>query len=192
MKSGAKNRVKILSLVILMFAAFSLQAQQKVNLKPNSQEYVVKGTSTLHDWHMTSEEAVGFITVKKDANGVPSFTGSEITLKAESLKSGKKGMDKNAYKALKTEEYPSIEFVLNNCTMESATKGKATAKLTIAGFSRDVTFDIEVEQTGSAYTIKGSTDFRLTDFKIDPPTALMGTVKTGDDVTIEFKATFQN
>ena len=186
------KKIKILILVVSMLGAFNLQAQQKVNLKPNSQEYVVKGTSTLHDWHMTSNEGKGFIMVGAAANGLPSFTGSEVTLGAESLKSGKKGMDKNAYKALKTEEFESIQFVLNNCTMESATKGKAEAKLTIAGFSRDVTFDIDVEKTGSAYTIKGNTGFRLTDFKIDPPTALMGTVKTGDDVTIEFKATFQN
>jgi polyisoprenoid-binding protein YceI len=55
-----------------------------------------------------------------------------------------------------------------------------------------VTFDIEVEQSGNAFTVKGTTDFRLTDFQIDPPTALMGTIKTGDEVTIEFKATFQN
>lgn len=175
-----------------MLAAFNLQAQQKVNLKPSTQEYVVKGTSTLHDWHMTSEEAKGFVLVGLAENGVPSFSKSEITLLAESLKSGKKGMDKNAYKALKTDEFESIKFVLNNCTMESASKGKATANLNIAGFSRDVTFNIEVEKSGNGYTIKGTTDFRLTDFQIDPPTALMGTIKTGDEVTIEFKATFQN
>ncbi|NVJ47555.1 MAG: YceI family protein [Cytophagia bacterium] len=179
-------------MIALLLTAFSLQAQQRVNLKPNSQKYTVKGTSTLHDWHMTSEEAKGFITVEVSDNGTPRFVGSDVTLVAESLKSGKKGMDKNAYKALNTDDYPNIQFKLNNCTMESATKGKATASLTIAGFSRDVTFDIEVESTGSAYTIKGSADFRLTDFKVDPPTALMGTIKTGDDVTIEFNATFQN
>jgi hypothetical protein len=26
----------------------------------------------------------------------------------------------------------------------------------------------------------------MTDFKIDPPTALMGTMKTGDEITISF------
>lgn len=192
MKHGAMRKIKSLSLVALMLAAFNLQAQQKVNLKPSTQEYVVKGTSTLHDWHMTSEEAKGFVLVGLAENGVPSFSKSEITLLAESLKSGKKGMDKNAYKALKTDEFESIKFVLNNCTMESASKGKATANLNIAGFSRDVTFNIEVEKSGNGYTIKGTTDFRLTDFQIDPPTALMGTIKTGDEVTIEFKATFQN
>lgn len=186
------KNLKILSVIVLLLTAFSMQAQERVSLKPNSQEYTVKGTSTLHDWHMTSDEAKGFITIEVADDGTPSFVGSEVSLMAESLKSGKKGMDKNAYKALKTEDYQNIQFKLNNCTMESATKGKATAQLTIAGFSRDVTFDIEVESTGSAYTIKGSADFRLTDFKVDPPTALMGTVKTGDDVTIEFKATFQN
>ncbi|WP_288343082.1 YceI family protein [uncultured Roseivirga sp.] len=191
MKSIVKTSFKILSLVALLLISTGMQAQKTVNLKPDAQEYVVKGTSTLHDWHMTSNEAKGFVTVSM-IDGVPNFTGSEITLLAETLKSGKKGMDKNAYKALKTDEYESIEFVLNHCTMESAVLGKATAELTIAGFSRDVIFDIQVEQSGNAFTVKGTTDFHLTDFQIDPPTALMGTIKTGDEVTIEFKATFQN
>lgn len=192
MKNRAMRKMRILCLVALMLAAFSLHAQQKVNLKPNSQEYVVKGTSTLHDWHMTSEEAKGFVLVGMADNGLPSFSKSEIVLLAESLKSGKKGMDKNAYKALKTDEFESIKFVLNDCIMETTTSGKAMASLNIAGYTRDVTFNIEVEKAGEAYNITGTSDFRLTDFQIDPPTALMGTIKTGDEVTIQFKATFQN
>lgn len=192
MKTPVIQSSKILALVVFFLIGLNLQAQQKLNLKAGSQEFSVKGTSTLHDWHMTSEEGEGFVQVSESAEGVLNFTGSEITLVAETLKSGKRGMDKNAYKALNTDEFPNIQFVLVSCNMESATAGKATGKLTIAGTTRNVIFDITVEKSGDAFTVKGSTDFRLTDYQIDPPTALMGTIKTGDDVTIEFNATFQN
>jgi len=192
MKKQVINPMKILGLAAFFLIAFNLQAQQKLNLKSDSQEFVVKGTSTLHDWHMASSEAKGSVSVKMQDNGMIDFTGSEVTLVAESLKSGKKGMDKNAYKALLTDEHPNIKFVLTNCNMQSASSGKATGKLTIAGNSREVIFEIEVEKVGNGFSIKGTTDFRLTDFQIEPPTALMGTIKTGDDVTVEFNATFQN
>lgn len=182
----------ILALAALLIATFNAQAQERIKLQPTAQEFVVKGTSTLHDWHMTSSEGEGFMMLNAATNGVPNFSGAEIVLSAETLKSGKRGMDKNAYKALDTEEHPSIKFVLSSAQMESATSGKASGKLTIAGFTRDVTFNIEVKGGGNSFTIKGSTDFRLTDFQIDPPTALMGTIKTGDEVTIEFNTTFQN
>lgn len=189
-KRGVKASI-ILALGVFL-VSFNLQAQQKLVLQNNTQEFMVKGTSTLHDWHMTSSEAEGFVMLDDTKSEAPKFIGAEIMLIAETLESGKKGMDKNAFKALKTEEHPGIKFILGNCEMASATNGKASGKLTIAGFTLDVTFDIEVQQAENAYTVKGSTDFRLTDFQIEPPTALMGTIKTGDEVTIEFKATFQN
>jgi len=139
---------------------------------------------------MESSSAEGQFNVVV-TDGLPSFTASKISFIAETLKSGKRGMDKNAYKALKTDEYPNIEFTLSECSMESATKGLATGKLIIAGFTRDVTFKIEVEKSGSDFILKGSTDFLLTDFQIDPPKALMGTIKTGNAVTIEFNSTFK-
>ena len=32
----------------------------------------------------------------------------------------------------------------------------------------------------------------MTDFKIEPPTALLGAITTGDDIKIKFNANFKN
>lgn len=187
------TKTRLLSIALLFFlTAFLSKAQERLNLKSEGQELKIEGTSTLHDWHMTSGEANGYIMMEMGEDSQPVFTSAKISLEAESLKSGKRGMDKNAYKALNTSDFPNIQFVLDNCTMASATEGTATGKLTVAGTTRDVTLDIKVEQSGSEVTVQGSTAFRLTDFNVDPPTALLGTVKTGDDVTIQFNSTFQN
>lgn len=190
MRTIKANRGLIFTLVLALGITQGLFSQQVYEISTVEQSFKVLGTSTLHDWHMESSSAEGqFNLVLTD--GLPSFTASKISFIAETLKSGKRGMDKNAYKALKTDEYPNIEFTLSECSMESATKGLATGRLIIAGFTRDVTFKIEVEKSSSAFIIKGSTDFLLTDFQIDPPKALMGTIKTGNAVTIEFNSTFK-
>lgn len=178
------------TLIMGLLFSHSLFSQQVYEISTDQQSFKVLGTSTLHDWHMESSSAKGQFNVIL-TDGTPSFTASKITFLAETLKSGKRGMDKNAYKALNTKEYPNVEFILSECTMESATKGLATGKLIIAGASRDVTFKIEVEKLNNAFTIRGSTDFLLTDFQIDPPKALLGTIKTGNAVTIEFNSTFK-
>ena len=40
-------------------------------------------------------------------------------------------------------------------------------------------------------TLIGEKKFKMTDFKIDPPKALFGTITTGDDITIKFSTTFK-
>jgi hypothetical protein len=40
--------------------------------------------------------------------------------------------------------------------------------------------------SGNRIQIKGSKKVKMTDFNISPPTAMLGTLKTGDEVTISF------
>jgi hypothetical protein len=40
-------------------------------------------------------------------------------------------------------------------------------------------------------TFTGSKKIKMTDFKINPPTALMGTLTTGNEVEIVFQVTFK-
>ena len=39
---------------------------------------------------------------------------------------------------------------------------------------------------GNKVTLTGATKLKMTDYKIDPPKALMGTITTGDEITIKF------
>ncbi len=178
--------------LLIFLNPLQIFSQEAFILSSEEQSFKVLGTSTLHDWHMESSSATGQCSITLKDGSIVSFNTASISIPAETLKSGKRGMDKNAYKALDTKEHESIQFTLSKYIMESETAGKATGKLTIAGYTRDVTFNIEVKKTDSAFTIKGTTDFNLTDFQIEPPKALMGTIKTGDAVTIEFNSTFKN
>jgi polyisoprenoid-binding protein YceI len=63
--------------------------------------------------------------------------------------------------------------------------------LTIAGKTRNI------ELTGMAYIkengkilFDGSRSLKMTEYGIDPPTAMMGAMQVGDNVTIKFKVYF--
>ena len=62
--------------------------------------------------------------------------------------------------------------------------------LTIAGTKKliDLTFDAKV--TGDKITLTGDHQTKMTDFKVDPPTAMFGTITTGDEVNIKFQTVF--
>lgn len=183
-----------LAFVVLAFGFLStidLHAQDKLILQQENLLFKVSGTSTLHDWDMVSEAGTGFLTLQASGTAQPTFTAAEVSFKAETLESGKNGMDRNAYKALKTKEYEDISFEFDEFESTGEGKGYVYGYLTIAGFTKSVTLDVTYTTENNQIAVEAKGGFLLTDFQIDPPTALLGTIKTGDEVTIEVKAQFE-
>ncbi|EPR65510.1 hypothetical protein ADICYQ_5431 [Cyclobacterium qasimii M12-11B] len=57
----------------------------------------------------------------------------------------------------------------------------------MAGNTQTVSFLLKILTEGESISLSGSADVKLTDFKVDPPTAVFGTIKTGDEMTINIK-----
>ena len=180
------RRLFVLPLVIL---AFQLNAQTKHNLK-SGYNIEIRGTSTLHDWEMKSDNSRGYVIGKVENSTLSDVSEINIVVVAESLKSGKSGMDKNAYDAIKTNDYKEITFISKNVNV-SGTKVTATGDLFIAGTKKNTTVDAicEVQPNGDIKCM-GSKKIKLTEYNVDPPTAMFGSIKTGDDLEIVFDVTF--
>lgn len=175
--------------ILLVLIQISVFAQSRYNLAPNPTLKIDGGSST-KDWSMTSNTASGngqFTVDGGELRGIQSLT---VELQAESLKSGTRGLDNNAYKALKTKQHKTIRFTLREIT-GTGTNRQARGDLNIAGTSRPISFPVIVGKSGNNFTFNGSIPIKLTDFGIDPPTALMGAIKTRDEATISFNTTFQ-
>lgn len=180
----------ILSLVLVATTATLVDAQSaKVRLMPTS-SVTVEGTSNVHDWHAKSTELTSAIQMALPATAGSKVESVTLSLPVTSLKSGKGGLDKNLYKALKADQHPTITFVMKRYTAEPAGDAFAavlTGTLTVNGVEKDITANATL--TGDATVgLKaiGTATFRMTDFGVKPVTALMGTIRTGDQVTVKF------
>ena len=194
MKSNLKI-TRILTSVFLVFIFSNLSIAQQFNLNNQESTLNVLGTSSLHDWEITTESQNGKI-VFKDMN-TSDIEKLDISVKAESLKSGKNGMDKNTYKALKTDDFETIDFQLiklDNVVKKAEGKFtvKTTGDLTVSGVKKRISLNFEID-TSSAKSIilTGEKNIKMTDFNIEPPKALFGTITTGDEITIKFKSIFK-
>jgi hypothetical protein len=174
--------------LFLVLGAFS---QVKYSNK-NVVGLTVSGTSTMHDWDMKSSKGNCEATFTfNPAGSVTAMSGLSFVTTVRDLKSGHDAMDKNAYKALKSDKNANVSFTSANATVTaiSATDFtvKTVGKLTIAG----ATLDAEISATckvnaDKTITVMGSKKISMKDFSMSPPTFMMGTIKTGNDVTLKF------
>jgi len=171
--------------------AFAMPAAAQV-YSSSATTAIVKGTSTLHDWDMTSSSGKTQATFSIANGEIKGISALSFTVAAESLKSSRSGLDKNAYKALETKKHKDIAFKMSSGTVTKGAEGytvKAKGTLTVAGNSKplDITAIAVLEADGSI-SVNGSVMFAMTTYGVKPPTVMMGTIKTGDEITITYGA----
>ncbi|MCB0664731.1 MAG: YceI family protein [Saprospiraceae bacterium] len=175
------------SLVILVVCMGNLIAQEQViyQLEPSSQ-MTISGTSSLHDWESTVEQIEGTATFVMQGTEIEDIKGLVVTIPVKSIKSGKSIMDGKTYKALLEDKYPNITF--SGKGIEKISMGKILVKgiLNIAGVEKEVKIPADYEINKQKLSVNGTLDLKMTDFNIEPPTALMGTLKTGDEIKVSF------
>jgi hypothetical protein len=186
-------KTSIAFLFFILLNGYVSKAQVQYQQK-NDFNLTVRGTSTLHDWEMkTAKIACNATFTFYEDGGLGGLTLLNFTMPAESLKSDHKGMDDNAYRAMKTSKNPTITFNLTNATVSADSKNiECTGKLTIAGVTKDVELVATAKvNADKSINIKGSKKINMRDYNIDPPSFMMGAVKTGENVTIDFNLTFR-
>lgn len=190
------QRISITSILcglLITAASFSLSDGTNTKYRSSNLGISIKGTSSLHDWEMKSSQGkcdVEFVLGTNDKiTGIKSL---KFDLDATTIKSEHKIMDNNTYKALKTKTNKNISFVLTSGSVTSSDANaylvKAIGNLTIAGktLKTDVAATAKYNAADKSFTISGSKKMKMTDYGVTPPTAMLGTIKTGNDITISF------
>lgn len=191
------NIIKVVSIIIIsiLFFGFSQLTDKKLEIDKKNSKFEVKGTSTLHDWKVDVTKVDGEMTIQVDENNkVVNFNSVNINCVSNSLLSGESGMDKKTFEALKTDKFPTINFKAENIIKGSVINGKqqyiANGLITICGVSKKALISAVLTENGGVIYFEGRKDIKMTDFGIVPPTAVFGTIKSGDNVTVVFKANF--
>jgi polyisoprenoid-binding protein YceI len=176
---------------ILCFISSFMNAQN-FKILPQSSTLNIYGTSSLHDW----EIKVTLIDGELKFDDSKMISSLIVTIPVHSLKSGKRAMDKRTYASLDDKKNPNIIFQLTESSPikinDNYIEVTLTGNLTLAGETKKISFKSTGEITESGnYRIKGSVPLKMTDFKINPPTTLLGTMKTGNDVVLKFDTIWQ-
>ncbi len=191
------KRLSIKYLVLSMLAAviaISATAQQDFILDSENSKLLVSGTSSAHDWEMEAQTFSCETTLELNEDKVTGIEAIDFSAEVEDLESGKRIMDNKAHDALIENRHPEIRYVVTSNDPVNISDGKAslTGTLSIAGKSRKVEVTGDISATdNNTFSVRGEVSLKMTDFGIEPPTAMLGALKTGDEISVKFDFTFE-
>lgn len=184
------NTLKLFAVVTAFLGISSFATAQKSYTLDSKSTFSVAGTSTLHDWEMKSTSGTGTATLNIANGKLTDIDALTVTLLAESVKSEKKSMDKVAYETLKTDKNKNIKYVLKSAEQVNETTWELTGTYTIAGVSKVYKTSVKTTVTKEGLNLQGTNKITFTDFGMKSPTAMLGTIRTGQDLTIKFNLNF--
>jgi polyisoprenoid-binding protein YceI len=193
--SKLNTQFKTLLTVLIVMCSFNTIVAQESKVVLAESKLEVFGTSNLHDWEIQAKAMSGKSTMSIEAADLKAIKSLDFSVEVEQLKSGKNGMDNNTFKALNSKTYKTINFKLVSVSkITKTTDGNFTVEtqgdLTISGVTKRINQTFTVKLVGKKAIFSGKTKIDMTVYGVKPPTALMGTIKTGKDVTIDFKVTY--
>ncbi len=174
---------------IIMMAAINCQSQNNYTLKSSTS--TVQGTSSLHEWEseITGVDFKGILIT--DATSVKEIKSAELKIPVKGIKSTKgKTMDNKTYEAFHYEKNPDITFKYISAKPGTEGNWEINGTLSMAGSSHPIALSttIKVLPNGEV-RVTSSKKIKMTEFNMQPPTAVMGTIKVGDEVTLNFDIT---
>jgi polyisoprenoid-binding protein YceI len=190
-----KNLISI-SILALLLPVMGL-AQSAEYTVDESSTMKITGTSTIHDWEAEVQEMDLTVALNPELMNTESpqspVSSLAINVPVKSIESGKGGMNRRINDALNEKKNPEIMF---NLISSELAEGEITensftlnlrGNLNIAGFTREITFPVTgTKVDANSYRFEGSYGLNMKDYEVDPPSAMLGAIKSGEEVEIVF------
>jgi len=181
--------MKTLITILLTILSLTVCSQKIYKIHADSSKITIKGTSTFHDWEVTSKDVNGSIYARIEDKHVKELIDVYVNIEVISLKSKTKGLAKRMYKELNYKQHPNITFAINKVINLTDTFVEIEGDLTINGVTKAINIggSISIKNNDKdIILVLGTKKINMTDFRIDPPRFLLGIFSTGDEIDVEF------
>ncbi|NBC65486.1 MAG: hypothetical protein GVY07_07525 [Bacteroidetes bacterium] len=202
-----KNFLSITLIKYLLLVSFLLAGVGEVfsfqsTFVPLSESRLwIEGSSNVNEFECQAEEYDGEATIPQEeeplANVEPAqnqILSIKVDIQVDSIECGKRKMNQDLQKALQAEKYPQISFLYQSAELLSEPDNpddgfqlEVQGLLTIAGTTKEIKFTTEAYYINSgSVRARGGTTINMTDFGVEPPTALMGLIRANEELTVNF------
>ena len=189
--------MKMLNKLLLFYALFAVStAYGQAPSMATIFKVTIHGTSNLHDWSETVGKVNATASIDQSNKASIDIAALSVIMDVSSIKSTEGAvMDNNTYKALKEAQYPEIKYILAGPANSIKINGgvyilKAKGNITIAGVTKEVEMNVKIHGEGGKMVFEGSQTIKMSDYNIKPPVAMLGMLKTGNELTINYYMVF--
>gem|GEM_PF-413533 len=191
----------ITTLVTILFLTGSLFAQDVTLNIQGTPQITIDGDSNVRSWDADVKSVSADLVLTNIENitldniTAESFKSMTITMPVESIDSGSRSLTRNIKNYLKEDDHPNITFTLNRVTDIQIENDSAiiTAEgvINAAGKDHTVTMNVNASMNpDGSINFNGEQELLMTSFDIDPPTAVMGTVRARDEFKVIYNVNF--
>jgi polyisoprenoid-binding protein YceI len=187
------KQLRFIPMSLLSFFIVSSVAIQSQTLKINSKlsAMTIAGTTNVHDFESKVSQITGELVVSGKQ-----IQSLDVNIPVHGIKSKEQLMDTKTYETFNATKNPNITFHLTEATglsiNEKDIQVAVTGNLTMNGTTRKISFKVIGKNTKSGvYDFKATVLLKMTDYKMNAPTAMMGMMKVGDGITLKMDITLE-
>ena len=192
---------KIISLFVALLFVTGMASAQDITLQATeSSSMIIDGDSNVHNWEAEVTQVNGTLvlqnieSVNPDSLTPESFKSLTLTIPVDGIDADSRGLRKNIHKYMEKDDHPNVTFELIDVSEVANQNGSlmisGTGTITAIGSEYDVEMQVTATVQNGGIHITGEQDLLMTDFGIDPPTAVFGTIRSADEVIIKLDVTF--
>ena len=181
----------VLGIAILLALSQAATAQTSYKIGENSVMHL-KGTSSVRNWGMITRSFAGTASFTLDSDHrLRSITGFSLSVPVHSLKSTSRGIEKDAYTALKADQFDTISFALTSASFIASGYNRYLillhGNLTMAGVTRATTLHASAAfNSDGTISCRGSLPLSFSNYEMVRPSFLLGTMKVHDAMTLDY------
>jgi hypothetical protein len=196
MKTSKAILLTVLSLLSLAFTLLPGELQEvHFNIEPSSR-LLLNGTSNINEFSCDcdSYNHSGKVLLEPSDKGYWQFREAILSVEVKAFDCGHSGINRDMGIALKAHKYPHITISLKSLFHDDKLQHfhvgekrdlHAIVDIALAGTTKRTPIFIHVTRLSeSEYNISCEKDLFMSDFGVDPPTALFGLVKVNDLINI--------
>lgn len=157
----------------------------------------ITGDSNVRAWQAEIQSASGVLTLSSDELGsVNRIEALSLSIQVDQILSESNVLNGTMHNSLKSSEHPQITFTLQELiSAEPEGDGlriQATGVVHAAGVNHPVTMNVRAQEDDGTIRFEGSHSLLMSDFDIEPPTAMMGMFRAADEIEILFDLIFES
>lgn len=163
----------------------------------------IEGDAGMINYQCSAEELSGVGRISNTQNPQNTIKDRDgdveisVSLPVKALTCGRRAMDKDMYKALKSEQFPTIKYKLLNAKLATTNqdttgwmKIQTRGIMEIAGVQDTTSFIVQGKLLSeNRFKVKGSKQINMDTYNIDPPSAMFGLIRADKQLSVNFDVT---